>query len=189
MAEVNAGVTTTAPTAAAALAANTSQMMAVFGAIKKLGVAEKDIQTVNFSVSSEYAGGTNNVPPRLTGYRVNNEVRVRLDDVGKLGAILDALVTAGANQMNGINFGIKDRTLLLSDARAKALADARAKAETYAKAAGVSLGAIMAISESGFEFPRPVAVARLAAPAFARTPVAAGEQSVSANVSITWEIH
>jgi hypothetical protein len=125
MAEVNAGVTTTAPTAAAALAANTSQMMAVFGAIKKLGVAEKDIQTVNFSVSSEYAGGTNNVPPRLTGYRVNNEVRVRLDDVGKLGAILDALVTAGANQMNGINFGIKDRTLLLSDARAKALADAR----------------------------------------------------------------
>jgi hypothetical protein len=102
---------------------------------------------------------------------------------------LDALVTAGANQMNGINFGIKDRTLLLSDARAKALADARAKAETYAKAAGVSLGAIMAISESGFEFPRPVAVARLAAPAFARTPVAAGEQSVSANVSITWEIH
>jgi len=187
MVSVNAGVTTSAATAAQALAANTTRMKTVFAALEKMGVPEKNFQTVNFSVSPQYSNGENNTPRRLTGYQVNNDVSVRLEDVAKLGNALDALVTAGANQMNGINFDIREPAPLLEKARIGAVADARARAETYAKAAGVSLGAILSISEGGGEV-RPM---RMAAPmAFAKSvPVAAGEQSVTADVSLVWEIH
>ncbi len=188
VATVNAGVTTNAPTAAAALAANSARMNTVFAALKKLGVAEKNIQTTGFNISPQYTNGDNNSPRRLTGYQVNNDVSVRLEDVSKVGASLDALVAAGANKMNGISFDIAAPAPLLEKARADAIADARARAETYAKAAGVSLGAILSISEGGGgEPPRPLykVMAMSAAP----TPVAAGQQSVTADVSVVWEIH
>jgi uncharacterized protein len=183
-----AGVTSQAPSAAAALAANSARMQSVFAALKKLGVADKDMQTSNFSISPQMSDA-NNQPPHVTGYQVNNQVRVTLDDVSKLGAALDALVTAGANQMNSVNFTIEDSAPLLTEARGQAVADARAKAETYAKAAGVTLGTILSISENENSGLRPV---YSAAPMFsaARTiPVAAGEESVMAQVSIVWEIH
>jgi uncharacterized protein YggE len=186
MVSVTAGVTTSAATAASALAANTARMKTVFASLEKLGVPEKNIRTVNFSVSPQYATG-NNEPPRLTGYQVTNEVSMRLEDVTKLGGALDALVGAGANQMNGISFDIHEPAPLLEKARTGAIADARARAETYAKAAGVTLGAILSISEGGGEV-RPL---RMAAPmVFAAkvVPVAAGEQSVTADVSVVWEI-
>lgn len=186
MAQVTAGVTTSATTAAQALAANTARMKTVFAALQKLGIPEKNIQTVDFSVSSQYAN-SNNEAPRLTGYQVNNEVSVRLEDVTRLGGALDALVSAGANQMNGISFNIREPAPLLEKARAGAIADARLRAETYAKAAGVALGPIQSISESGGEI-RPL---RMAAPmsfAAKAVPVAAGEQSVTADVSVVWEI-
>src|SRR5476649_49313 len=123
MVSVTAGVTTSAATAAQALAANTVRMKSVFGSLEKLGVREKNIQTVNFSVSPQYATG-NNEPPRLTGYQVSNDVSVRLDDVTKLGGALDALVGAGANQMNGISFGISEPAPLLEKARTGAVTDA-----------------------------------------------------------------
>ena len=187
MVSITAGVTTSAITAAQALAANTARMKTVFTALEKLGVPQKNIQTVNFSVSPQYAN-TNNEPPRLTGYQVNNEVSVRLEEVAKLGGALDALVTAGANQMNGISFDIREPAPLLEKARVGAIADARLRAETYAKAAGVSLGPILSISEGGGEV-RPMV--RYAPMAFAAkaVPVAAGEQSVTADVSVVWEIH
>jgi uncharacterized protein YggE len=186
-AQVSAGVTTSATTAAQALAANTARMKSVFAALEKLGIADKNIQTANFSVSPQYATG-NNESPRLTGYQVNNEVSVQLEDVGKLGAALDALVTAGANQMNGISFSIRNPAPMLEKARAEAIADARARAETYAKAAGVSLGPILSISEGGSEAPRPMY--RVMAMAAGRSvPVAAGEQSVTADAAVVWEIH
>lgn len=186
MAQVTAGVTTSATTAAQALAANTARMKTVFAALQKLGIPEKNIQTVNFSVSPQYATG-NNEAPRLTGYQVNNDVSVRLEDVTRLGSALDALVGAGANQMNGISFDIREPAPLLDKARARAIADARQRAETYAKAAGVTLGPIQSISESGGEV-RPLL--RMAPMTFAAkaVPVAAGEQSVTADVSMVWEI-
>jgi uncharacterized protein YggE len=188
MVSVNAGVTTSAATAAAALNANTAHMKGVFAALEKLGVPEKNIQTVNFSVSPQYTNAANNERPRLDGYQVNNEVSVRLDDVSKLGAALDALVSAGANQMNGIAFAIRDPAPLLDKARAAAVVDARMRAETYARAAGVTLGPILSLSEGGNDAPRPMfKVMAMAAPR--GVPVAAGEESVSADVSIVWEIH
>lgn len=187
--DITAGVTTNAATAAAALSANTARMKTVFAAIQKLGVAERNIQTSNFSVSPQYSNGANNEAPRLTGYQVSNSVSVRLDDVGKLGAALDALVAAGANQMNGIGFSIHDPSPMLKTAREQAVADARARAETYARAAGVTLGPILSISEGGSDVPRPMPKVMYMARAAAPVPVAAGEESVSADVSIVWEIH
>ena len=185
-ATLSAGVSTEAPTAAAALSANNSRMQAVIAAIKKLGVPDRDIRTSNFSVSPQYAN-SNNETPRITGYQASNQVDVRLEDVNKLGTALDALVTAGANQMRGVNFLIRNDLDLLSQARIAAVAEARAKAETFAKAAGVSLGAILSISEEGSSAPRPFYAAAPMAMAKA-VPVAMGEQSVSADITIVWEI-
>jgi uncharacterized protein YggE len=188
-AQISAGVTTSAPTAAAAATANNARMQAVFTAIRKLGIPERDIQTVNYSIAPQYTNGGANAAPRLTGYQVSNEVSVRLEDTAKLGGALDALVTAGANQMNGVSFYIKNTTPILAEARTKAVADARAKAEAYAKAAGVALGPILTISENGFSAPRPMMrMAAMAEFAPAPPPVAPGEQTLSANVSIVWEI-
>lgn len=184
---LSAGVSTQAPTAAAALAANTTRMQAVMAAIKKLGIPDKDIRTSNFSVSPQYANSPGEAP-RISGYQASNQVEVRLEDISKLGAALDGLVTAGANQMNGVSFLIHDDSALLSQARAAAVADARTKAETFAKAAGVNLGAILSISEENAPAPRPL-YAMQAPVAMARAvPVAMGEQSVSAEVTIAWEI-
>jgi uncharacterized protein YggE len=184
---LSAGVSTEGATAAAALAANNNRMQAVMTAIKKLDVPDKDIRTSNFSVSPQYANSSNETP-RITGYQASNQVEVRLEDVNKLGTALDALVTAGANQMHGVNFLIRNDADLLSQARTAAVAEARAKAETFAKAAGVTLGAIQSISEDSSLGPRPLyAAAPMVAMAKA-VPVAMGEQSVSADVNIIWEI-
>ena len=183
---LSAGVASQAPTAAAALAANSARMQSVFAALKKLGVADKDMQTSNFSISPQMGDG---LPAHITGYQVNNSVRISLDDVAKLGAALDALVTAGANQMNSVDFTIKDSAPLLTEARGEAVEDARARAETYAKAAGVSLGPILSISESENSGPRPVYAPMPMMRAAKAVPVAAGEESVNAQVSIVWEIH
>jgi uncharacterized protein YggE len=185
-AAVTAGVTTNAATAAGALADNSARMKSVFVALEKLGVPADHIQTANFTVSPQYASG-NNVTPHLTGYQVTNDVLVRLDDVARLGPALDALVSAGANEMNGIAFDIRDPAPLLEKARAAAIADARLRAQTYARAAGVTLGPILSIREGGGEA-RPV---RMGAPmvfAARAVPVAAGEESVDADISVVWEI-
>ena len=184
---LSAGVGTEAPTAAAALSANSAHMRAVLAALKKQGIPEKDVQTANFSVSPQYATG-NGQAPRITGYQANNQVEVRLEDVSKLGVVLDALAAAGANRMNGVRFLIRDDADLLARARADAVTDARTKAETFAKAAGVNLGSILSISESGGAAPRPMLAA---APMMARAkaaPVALGEQTIGANVTIVWVI-
>lgn len=186
LADISAGVTSDAPTAAAALAANSASMTRIFAALDRLGVARKNVQTSNFNVSPVYASRTPNEAQRLTGYRVNNEVHVLLEDIAKVGATLDVLVTAGANQMNGLNFSIKDPAPLLARARADAVADAKLRAQQYAAAAGVTLGPVQSLSEGGGEPPRPMY--RVMAMAAATTPIAAGEESVGASVTIVWEI-
>jgi uncharacterized protein YggE len=187
MADISAGVTTEAPAAAAALTANTAAMNRVFTALEKQGIARRNIQTSNFSVSPNYASRTPNEAPRLIGYRVSNQVHVILEDVTKVGTALDALVTAGANQMNGLNFGIKEPAPLLAKARAEAVADARLRAQQYAAAAGVTLGPILSISENGAEPPRPM-YRMMAMAAESSVPVASGEESVFATVTMVWEI-
>jgi len=183
---LSAGVSADAPTAAAALAAGNRDMQAVLATLKKMGVPDRNIQTQNFSVNPQYATQAGQ-GMHVTGYQVSNQVEVRLEDVTKLGGMLDALVTAGTNRINGIRFSIHDAAALLIEARGKAVADARNKADTFAKAAGVTLGSILSIRETGNETPRPV----FAAPMLVRSgdvPIALGTDSIGADVTITWEI-
>lgn len=183
---LSAGVSVDAPTAAAALASANKNMQAVLAALKTVGVPDRDTQTQNFSVHPQYATG-NGEAPRVTGYQVTNQVQVRLRDISKLGPTLDVLVAAGANQINGVNLSIHDPAVLLADARAAAVADARTKAETFAKAAGVSLGPILSINENGNSGPRPIVFAAPMAKV-ASVPVALGEETIDADVTIAWEI-
>jgi uncharacterized protein len=185
---LSAGVVSDAKTAAAALAANTRAMNAVFATLRNAAIADKDLQTSNFSVQPQYAPTNSSASSqqRIIGYQVSNDVSVTVEDLGRLGATLDALVASGANSIGEVSFAIKDPRPLLAQARADAVADATAKARVLAKAAGVTLGPITSIAEGGSEQPRPMmAMARLVA---APAPIAAGEQSVSAEVTITWEI-
>ena len=188
---LSAGVVSVAPTAAAALAENARKMTGVFAALKKLGVPERSIQTSNFSVQPQYPPYNQNATglQRIVGYQVSNQVDVVLDDTAKLGPALDALVGAGANQINSVSFGIKGADALQAKARADAVADARTRAETYAKAAGVSLGSVVSIQENGgFEPPRPMVMLRAQAAEAPPTPTAAGELGVTANVTMVFEI-
>jgi uncharacterized protein YggE len=191
-AELTAGVVTQGATAAEALAANSRAMTNVFDALKKAGIAEKSIQTSNFSVSPQYTPykPDSTEPPRIVGYQVSNNVTVKVSDLKKLGPDLDALVSSGANQVSGVSFSIADTKSLMEDARAKAVKDAMAHAETYAKAAGVDLGRVMSISEGGGQAPQPVflAMAREAPMAAPPPPMAEGEQTIEADVTMMFEI-
>jgi hypothetical protein len=187
-AHLSAGVTTQARTAAAALAQNAAQMTAVFAALGKLGVPEKRIQTSNFNVSPQYPQSNNDAPPRIAGYQVSNQIDVTLDDTKKVGPALDTLVGAGANQINGVSFGFGDPKGLYAQARADAVADAVERAQTYARAAGVNLGAIVSISDTDEASATPMPMMRMMSAKATGTPVAAGEQNVTASVTIVWEL-
>ena len=191
MATVSTGVVSEAATAKDALAKNNAAMAAVIAALKNAGVGEDDIQTSDFSVSPKYNYRPNQTEPqRIVGYTVSNTVTAQIKNLKNLGPILDTLVQSGSNQINGISFGINEPKKTLDEARKKAAADARAKAELYAEAAGVSLGRVIQITESSAVVP-PVPMYRMAVAnqtAEASVPIAAGQQTVSANVSITFEI-
>jgi len=189
-AQLSTGVVAQAPSAAAALAANARAMNRVFDTLKRAGIAEKNIQTSNFSVSPQYAASKPGQTQRIVGYDVSNTVSVLVDKLDNLGPTLDALVASGSNQIDGPNFAIADPKPLLAKAREAAVKDATDRAATIARAAGVSLGPIVSISEGGGAVaPQPMMRMAMSANAAPPTPVAAGEQSVSAEVSITWEIH
>lgn len=188
-ASVSAGVTTQAATAAEALSANASAMNSVFAALKRMGVLDKNIQTSNFSVEPQYAPYNANNPDRqrVVGYQVSNQVTVTLDHVGNVGPAIDTLVAAGANQMNGISFTVHDPKAMMDQARTSAVEDAMAHAAVLTRAAHVALGPILSIEENNNPPPGPIRP-MMVREAKASTPIATGEQTISANVSITWEI-
>jgi len=187
---LNAGVLTEAKTASAALAENSRAMNSVFAALKRSGIPDRSIQTSNFNISPQYTpyDGNNPKPQAIIGYQVSNQVTVRIDDVSKVGEGIDALVNSGANQAGGINFTFKNAKPMLAEARTEAVKDAMEKARTYAAAAGITLGSIISIQEGGNDYPRPMAVMAMAREKDQSTPVAAGEQSITANVTVTFSI-
>lgn len=188
-AQLSAGLATLAATADAALADNARKMTAVFAVLKRLGVPERAIQTSNFSVQPQYAQDTRGAgAPKVTGYLVSNQVDVTLDDTAKLGPALDALVGAGANQINSVSFDISDTALLESKAREAAMADARKRAQTYASAAGATVGQVISIDEQGAQAPRPMFRAMAGLDKASATPTAAGEISVTADVTVVYEL-
>jgi uncharacterized protein YggE len=190
IATVGAGVVTQAPTAAAAMSENASRTAATVAAIRKAGVADRDIQTTSISLSPQYRYADNQ-PPVITGYQASSRVSVRFRDIRKAGPILDSLVAAGANQIDGPALSIDKPEPLLDQARQKAVADARARADLYARAAGLSVKRIVAISEGSFEqAPRPMPMMMMArGKEAADTSVEAGEQKLSISLSVTFELN
>ena len=196
MATVTLGVVREAKTARDALTANNAAMREVIDTLKAAGVAEKHIQTSNFSVQPKYihpkrSSTGERRPPRIVGYTVSNNVTISVRKLDTLGPVLDSVISAGSNQVHGIAFSIAEPKPLQNEARKRATADAIAKAQLYAEAAGVILGPIQSISERGSPRP-PQPVLRqaraMAMEASAAVPVAPGEQAINMQVYITWEI-
>lgn len=189
LAEIEAGVATEAKTARAASEANAKAMNAVLAALKSGGIAQKDVQTSQISLQPQMTIHNNNssAPPQITGYRATNRVSVTLRDIAKIGDTIDALVTAGANDIGGISFSVSQSSKLLDEARAKAIEDAHRKAVIYAQSAGVTLGAPLSISEAGV--PPPIAFRKMSASlAAAPTPIAPGEQTLRVSIHVSYEI-
>ena len=186
LAEIDGGVTSEAKTAREASDANNAAMSKVLSALKGAGIAEKDFQTSRLSLQPQYAPNRPG-PSAVVGYRASNRVTIRLRDVSKVAGVIDTLVAAGANEIGGINFMVSNASKLLDEAREQAIADARRKAEIYAKAAGVTLGAPLDISEGGS--PGPMPFRKMAANmAAAPVPVAQGEETLRLTVSVSWAI-
>jgi uncharacterized protein YggE len=170
-------------TARAASDANAKDMTVVLAAIKESGVADRDIQTTSLSLQPQYDPKQTGAA-RLIGFQVNNQVTIKIRDVGKLSAVLDRAIAAGANEMSGIEFVVSEQEKLLDQARAAAIADARHKAELYANAAAMKIGRVVAISEEGSVLPRPYQSMRAGvAPA-----IAPGEQTLRAVVTVSYEL-
>jgi uncharacterized protein YggE len=195
MALVNSAVVTEGKTAREALDANTAAMEKVLAGYRAANLEERDIATSGFTIQPRYVypERKNNSPeaaPRITGYEVRNEVRVRVRDLGKLGDVLDSAVTSGANQMDGLVLDVSDSDSKLDQARKSAFEDARRKAEIYAAAAGARLGRVMDVREDGGARPMPQTMrANFAeAKAGAPVPIAPGEREIEVNVTVTWEL-
>lgn len=191
IASVRAGVETADATAAAALSANTRATTRIVAALKDGGVAARDIQTASFSVQPRYADYDRTQPdqtPRIVGYTVTNEVVFKARDLDALGGLLDTLITAGANQINGITFTIENEAAVADRARQAAVEDARRKAEVYAAAGGVELLRVLRIEEAQQDGPIPIGRGLRMEAMAADVPIERGETDVRATVTVVWEI-
>lgn len=187
LATVQLGVETTAPTVQEALAQNTAQAQAIIDQIKALGVEDKDIQTSSFNIYANYA----NEGRSIAGYTVSNIVMVTIRDMQRAGDLLDRVVQVGANRVYGISFGLSDPGAARAQARDAAMADARVRAEQYARAGSATLGSVLVITENLGSSPIVPVLADMrgeGAQAGAPVPVQAGEQLVSAQVQVTYEL-
>ena len=176
-------------TAAEALRKNNEAMSQLIVMIRKRGIEDRDLQTIQFNVSPRYKYDKNQQePPKIAGYQVTNEVRVKVRNLLALGAFLDETVSLGANQVRGISFGVAEPAQLMDEARRKAIADAQHRARVYAEAAGLKLGKPIRIDEQAGGRPGPYPVARMDAAAASAVPIAPGEQTFSVTVTVSYAI-
>ena len=187
MAIVSAGVATDGSTARTALSANNAAIARVVQAVRDAGVDARDVQTARVNVSPVYSQPRGEAP-RISGHRASNTVTVRLRDLPKLGAMLDGLVAAGANQLHGVRFTFAEPDRLLDEARKKAVAEARRKAELFAAASGVRVGAVLSIEEGEGAVPMPRPIAMAARAEAVGVPIEAGEIELRASVRVVFAI-
>jgi len=191
MATINFGVVTEAATAAEAMRANAARMTEVAQALRRAGIAERDIQTSGLNLSPQY-DYVENQSPRLRGYQASNRVTVRILDLDRVGTTADAVMSAGVNQIDGISFGLVDPKTAEDRARVEAVRALQSKAALYSQALGVQLGAVRSLTEGGGYSPPPpmpiYAMRVQAASADASTPVAAGELAVRIDITGVYDI-
>jgi len=190
LADLRLGVTIEKPTVKEAREANATAMSAVIDSLRKLGVAEKDIQTSTLSLQPVYDYRADGQQPRLIGYNLTNAVAVTIRDLDKVGDAIDAALQAGATTLDGVTFRVEDQAAAEKQAREAAMSEAKAKAQTLASAAGVSIGGVASISETVSPIPYPVYYggARDEAAANPSTPVEAGTNEVSVSVTVVYLI-
>jgi uncharacterized protein len=188
LADLRLGVTITAPTVESARSATSSTLAAVIARLKAAGIEDRDLQTSIVSVSPQYDYSREGAPPRLAGYTFSNLVAAVIRDVERVGEAIDAALTAGATNVDRIDFRAADQSAAKAEAREAAVADARAKAETYAAAAGVAIAGVAAIVESGtpIPYPGPFAERMAFAAKDASTPIEPGTNEVTATVTIAY---
>jgi len=188
-ARIRSGVSTSAKTVKEASDANARLMANILATLADAGIAKKDIQTSEFSIMPVY--GEPNPPggAKLSGYRVSNRVNVTIHQISQVGEILDRLVKAGATDSANITFLVSEREKALDEAREAAIANARHKADLYARAAGLSLGRVVWITESAdFEPIAPVQSRMKLASPMSAVPIERGEDTITARVTVGFDI-
>jgi uncharacterized protein len=187
---ISAGVVSRSTTATGALQDSADRTQRVLAALKRAGVEDRDIQTSSVNLNAEYRYPENQ-PPQLTGYTATNSVTIRFRDIRNSGKILDALVSQGANQINGPNLTIDKPEAALDEARAKAVVIGRARAELYARALGMRVVRVVSVNESGgyaVPPPAPPPMVMQAAESRAFTRIEPGEQKLQVNLAMTFEL-
>lgn len=184
---ITLGVVNRDRNANAAARANAAKSTAVVAAIAKAGIPSSDIKTVDYSLDPQMNWDKN--PPTITGYSASSTVSVRTKDVGKIGALIDAAIAAGANSVRGVRFDVEDKRRLRQKALALAVKKAEGKAQAIAEALGGKLGPAISASESVDEYaPYSRNYAELRPVLRARTPISPGETSVSAQVRVVYSV-
>jgi uncharacterized protein len=186
---ISAGVVSRAAAASAAIQDAAARMDRVLAALKRAGIQDRDIQTGSVSLNPEYRYPENQ-SPQLTGYTASNTLTIRFRDIQSSGKILDALVSQGANQINGPNLTIDKPDAALDEARANAVAIGRARAEAYARSLGMRLVRVVSVSENGgYAVPPPAPpVPMMAAQSRAYTKIEPGEQKLQVSLAMTFEL-
>jgi len=190
LATISLGVQTDAPTAALALSNNAVQMNKVIAALKKAGIAERDIQTSGLNVNPQYVYEQNQ-PPKLNGYQASNQVTIQVRDLSRLGQTVDATVNAGATTVGGISFGLQNPQAAEDAARLEAVKAVQAKADLYARATGYKVVRLVSLGEGGgySPVPPPMPMYAMAKREMAdSSPVSAGELKVRIDVSAVYEL-
>ncbi|WP_439575706.1 SIMPL domain-containing protein [Phreatobacter sp.] len=184
------GTQAQARTAREAMDANTRAMRQVQEALTQAGIAERDVVTSGLSLTPQLEYGQAGSRPRVTGYAASHRLQVRVRDLARLGDVLDRMVQAGANRIDGITLAVTDWSAKVDEARIAAVADARRKAELLAQAAGARLGKVITVEEHGGSAPPPMlqrsnaAMSASAGP----VPIAAGDQTFRLSVTVRWEL-
>jgi len=189
MATITLGVTHEAEQAAAAMQATSEGVAAILARLAEMGVAPRDLQTRQLSLNPVWSQVKGDAEGRqyISGFVASNTVLVRVRDLSALGGILDAVIKDGANDFSGLQFGIQEPKPLEDAARKAAVAEAMARAKLLADAAGVTLGPVVSISDNGGGRMMPMAEMSLRMAA-AKMPVAAGEVSINASVSMVFSV-
>lgn len=169
---------------------NAQAMTAVQERLKAAGITGDAVRTITLDLQPEF--DYNDGKQTLRGYVARNTIEVRVDDIGKVGEVVDAAVASGATSVSNIRFDLKNRRGVQQKALAEAVADARSRADALAQAAGVSISRIVRIEDQSEQYappPRPMAQFRMAAADAASTPVAAGQLEIRARVVLTVRVN
>jgi uncharacterized protein YggE len=185
---IQIGVTTQAPTAAEAGAQNAKQSAAVIAELKQQLGSGAEFQTSNYSLYPTYKTQRDGGKPTIAAYQANNTVEVKLSDVTVAGKAIDMATKSGANQIQGVNFSMRDEQKARAEALAKAATQARANVQALASAVGLRVVRLVKIEDGEPVRVIPMRMVMMRAHDSAQTPVEPGEIQVRATVTITAEV-